>query len=226
MHDQPVCKPVHRLLEQPVCMTFAARLAGVNCHNYVSDYCVGRHRSKSTKSSVSISLLYVLTYVMKPSIAEPISDHLKINFSPSNPKIRSWKGRPTAQPRSIRFPWWRTNAQSSQRDETFPPENRCRNSGSRMDRRSDGRRVDLRGFELMIDYLAFVVEMEINFAHAKIKRFRLTYWPETLLQICLVVRKKWSPPLKGPKGNLLWLCFDGWTSKHKLTNIFSNHSSI
>ena len=44
-----------------------------------------------------------------------------------------------------------------------------------MDRRSDGRRVDLRGFELMIDYLAFVVEMEINFAHAKIKRFRLTY---------------------------------------------------
>ncbi len=38
-----------------------------------------------------------------------------------------------------------------------------------MDRRSDGRRVDLRGFELMIDYLAFVVEMEINFAHAKIK---------------------------------------------------------
>ncbi len=70
-------------------MTFAARLAGVNCHNYVSDYCVGRHRSKSTKSSVSISLLYVLTYVMKPSIAELISDHLKINFSPSNPKIRS-----------------------------------------------------------------------------------------------------------------------------------------
>ncbi len=38
-----------------------------------------------------------------------------------------------------------------------------------MDRRADGRRGDLRGFELMIDYLAFVVEMEINFAHAKIK---------------------------------------------------------
>ena len=51
-----------------------------------------------------------------------------------------------------------------------------------MDRRADGRRGDLRGFELMIDMinylafvveveinLAFVVEVEINFAHAKIK---------------------------------------------------------
>jgi len=49
MHDQPVCKPVHRLLEQPVCMTFAARLAGVNCHNYVSDYCVGRHTDPNAR---------------------------------------------------------------------------------------------------------------------------------------------------------------------------------
>ena len=41
-----------------------------------------------------------------------------------------------------------------------------------MDQRPDSRRIDLRGFELMIDminYLAFVVEVEINFAHAKIK---------------------------------------------------------
>ncbi len=174
-------KPVDRLPVQPICMTFAARVAGVNYYDYVTDYRVLVEAQLKTCETFGFDIVTLCS--------DPCRETVDCGA-----QVRWFEDQPPAHDPNA--PLLKDKSQLLSMEQPDPL------GGGRMYDRVKGAElfreeiggeipilgwiegpmaeaVDLRGFDLMMDVMddpqfvvdlfEFVTEMEINFARAQIE---------------------------------------------------------
>ena len=174
-------KPVDRLPVQPICMTFAARVAGVKYYDYVTDYRVLVEAQLKTAEAFDLD---VVTLCSDPC-REAVDCGAQVRWFEDQPPAHD-PNHPPLKDKSRLTQW-------TQPDPLGGGRMHDRVRGAALFREEVGgdipilgwvegpmaEGVDLRGFDLMMDFIddpafvldlfEFVTEMEIRFARAQIE---------------------------------------------------------